>query len=377
MSDSDKMKHIIRLVLLILAVLAIAGCQTINDKRKIDYQHTKTPPPLDVPPDLVAPGPQELPGSDSAGGATYSEFVGGQKTQLPGAVPVLPQYPGIRIARDGGRRWLIVERDAEALWDPVREFVLANGLVIDAENPKTGTIETDWAENRAKVGTGGQRLLAKWFKSWYSTGMRDKFRLRLERGAKPGTTEIYLSHQGMEEVLVSRADDSGPTGSVWQPRPTDPEVEIEMLHWLVVHLGGDVPTVAASTAPEPAAAKEQQATLDANGSGAPLLTLNDSIDRAWRRVGLSLDRIGFTVEDRDRSKGVYYVRYIDPDRPEQSVGWLKRLFGVKPPASHDQYQVRLGSAPEGTQVEVLDPNGAPETSKTGERILSLLYEQLK
>lgn len=381
--------HHNKLLLLGLALLvALGGCQSLSERRKIDYGSTRTLPPLEVPPDLSGPAAVEHPGQ---GAATYSDFVAGSAPRAADggdASAVLPQYPGIRIARDGQTRWLVVKAEPQALWNRVREFVSANGLSIAAQNPQTGVIETEWAENRANVGTGGQRLLAKWLGTLYSTGTRDKYRLRLERGADAGTTEIYLSHQGMEEFVPEKTSDSGPSGSYWRPRATDPELEAEMLQRLRAHLGAATAVAATEPARQPAPAASApvpadpapaatNAALERNGHGAPVLSLQDSLDRAWRRVGLSLDRIGFTVEDRDRSKGVYYVRYIDPDLPGRNKGVLSRWFGSDDAKPTDQYQVRLMATNSGTEVEVRAKDGAPEASKTGERILSLLYEQLK
>ena len=373
----------LKFVSVLIAATVLAGCQTIEEKRKIDYRNTRTLPPLEVPPDLSTL-PDREPPAQGAGtsGTTYSGVTKDQKSAPAAGTgqTVLPQYTGIRIARDGQARWLVVAAEPQALWNPVREFVLSNGLLIAEENPTTGVIETDWAENRAKVGTAGQKLLAKWVGSLYSTGMRDKYRLRLERGAEPGTTEIYLSHQGMQEEAINNDSSSGPAGSYWKPRPTDTELETEMLQRLVAHLGGQQATAKAAPTPAPATTEQPAPTASAqlkrNGDGV-LLSLQDSLDRAWRRVGLSLDRIGFTVEDRDRSKGIYYVRYIDPDKQGATKGVLSRWFGSDDKPAPNQYQVQLRPAASGTDVEVLDKNGAPEDSKTGERILSLLYEQLK
>lgn len=374
----------------LIVLLALGGCQALENKRKIDYGKTRTLPPLEVPPDLTAPPSIDLPSPTGNTGTLPDSTAEKTPRPAPGAAsgPVLPEYPGVKLARDGQTRWLVVAAEPAALWNQVREFVLANGLLVAEENPQTGTIETDWAENRAKIGTGTQKILAKILGSLYSTGTRDKYRLRLERGIAPGTTEIYLSHQGMEEVLPE-GNVSGTASTIWRPRPSDSELEAEMLQRLTVYLGGQQ-TVARQEKPEaPSAAPDKPTTVEArppapvnaalarNGSGAPILSLQDSLERAWRRVGLSLDRIGFTVEDRDRSKGVYYVRYIDPDQPGRNKGFISRWFGGKDKEPSDQYQVLLTAAEAGTQVEVLGKNGAPDASKTGERILSLLYEQLK
>lgn len=369
--------------LTVLVAATIVGCQSIEQKRRIDYRNTRTLPPLEIPPDLSTLPEREHPAQNSGTAtATYSDVTKDQKsTPAPGAgQSVLPQYDGIRIARDGQARWLVVKAEPQALWNPVREFVMGSGLLIAEENPTTGVIETDWAENRAKVGTGTQKLLAKWMGSLYSTGLRDRYRLRLERGTEAGTTEIYLSHQGMEEEAMNSGTSSGPSGSFWKPRPSDPELETEMLQRLVAHLGGQQAVAKAAVGNTPAAAAANpppaNAQLKRNGDGVSL-ALQDSLDRAWRRVGLSLDRIGFTVEDRDRSKGIYYVRYIDPDKQGKTKGTFSRWFGGDDKLPPDQYQVHLKPAESGTEVEVLDKNGGPEGSKTGERILSLLYEQLK
>lgn len=374
-----KLKCAATFTLCLLAATAIGGCQSIAEKRKIDYGNTRTLPPLDVPPDL-----SELPSAERPGETTsYSAYSADQSRrsrQSAATDAVLPEYRDVKIARDGRQRWLIVNAEPEVVWPRVRESLLSNGLLIAKENPLTGVIDTEWAENRALVGTGSQKLLAKWLASFYSTGTRDKYRIRLERGIAPGTTEVYLAHQGMQEVISRTGVDDGVEATMWQPRPSDPELEVEILRLLMVGLGADEQQAATQTAKslEQPIQDEPQAALRRNGQDQLLLSLQDSLDRAWRRVGLSLDRIGFTVEDRNRSNGVYYVRYIDPDVVEKKKGFFARLFsGKEKPQNRDQYQIRLESSAVGTDVDVLTQDGTPETSKTGERILSLLYEQLK
>jgi len=111
--------------------------------------------------------------------------------------------------------------------------------------------------------------------------------------------------------------------------------------------------------------------------------VNDGFDRAWRRVGLALDRVGFTVEDRDRSKGLFFVRYIDPEVDVKSGdkgGFLDKLTFWKPApkSSQPQYRIQVSDAGASmSQVLVQDSKGGPESSATGKKILGLLYEQLK
>ncbi len=367
----------IKLSVCLLACVALAACETISEKRRVDYKNAHTLPPLEVPPDLSA-----IPDTNSAVGtppsrATYSEFVTEKKPGPASAQPVtvLPQASDMRIERDGQTRWLVVQAAPESLWPRVREFVSSAGLIIDRENPAAGVIETDWAENRAKVGTDTQKFLAKWLGTLYSTGTRDKFRIRLEHGAQPGTTEVYISHRGMEEIFVPNSAGS-PDGKVrWQPRAPEPDAEVEMLRSLMVYLGTPEEQAKTIVAQAPAPPSER-ARLTRRGDDV-FLSLEDSLDRAWRRVGLSLDRSGFTVEDRDRSQGVYYVRYIDPDKASDKPGFFARMFGAEDKKINVQYQIHLHTTGSGTDVAVKGKDGAPESAKTGERILSLLYEQLK
>jgi outer membrane protein assembly factor BamC len=213
--------------------------------------------------------------------------------------------------------------------------------------------------------------------SLYSTAERDKFRTRLERGSEAGATEIYISHRGMYEVI--QGGDGG-NQTVWEPRPADPELEAEMLRRLMVRFGVQEARAKSMLAAD---SVTHRATLTKAPGGHGSLALFDAFDRAWRRVGLALDRVGFTVEDRDRSQGVYYVRYLDPEAEaiaKKDKGFLGQLAfwnSDSKTGQQEQYRVQVKEAGEGTKVEVLDKAGQPDKSETGNRILTLLYEQLK
>ena len=356
-----------------LAVLGLVACSTIEEKRRIDYKSTRTLPPLEVPQDLTAP--PALPTAPTAASApagaslsAYSAEAARSREAKPAkAAAVLPEYADMHLVRSGNQNWLVVKAAPEELWPKIREFLLGTGLLIAKENPQTGVIETDWAENRANVGGAFQRAMAKYLGSVYSTGVRDRYHLRMARGDTAGTVEILIAHQGMEEQVYTEGTN---TRFVWTTRPSDPELEVEMLRLLMVHLGAkpeEAQTRVAEIQTVP-----QRASLTRDEAGHNLLNLQESLDRAWRRVGLSLDRLGFTVEDRDRSKGIYYVRYIDPEKQSKS-SW----FGGGKKKDPDRYQIALTGAAAGTQIAVLSPEGAPESSKAGERILNLLYQQLK
>ncbi len=367
----------------VAAGLVLAACGTVEiPTKKIDYKSTTKLPNLEIPPDLARPGSDErfaVPDSGAGKGtATFSDFNKDRasRPQAASAQAVLPNVENVRIERAGTQRWLVVPGTPEQIWPAVKEFWQQTGFVVNVETPEAGVMETDWSENRAKIPeTGIRGFVGRALDSLYSTSERDKFRTRLERGAQPGTTEIYVSHRGMEEVYISEYQDQ----LRWQPRKPDPDLEAEMLRRMMIRLGVDGERAKTQVA---SAKFEPQAKLNKGGAAGSMLALNDQFDRAWRRVGLALDRVGFTVEDRDRSKGLYFVRYIDPDadiKTTEEKGWLSKLkfWGNTKIQSKEQYRILVQADGSGAEVRVLDKDGTREQSDTANRILTLLYDQLK
>ena len=362
--------------LLLSVVFVLNGCQILFGKDR--YKSAQEVKPLEMPPDLTSPGKDERNVETRAqGSATFSDFSRGQATQAaPGSANVLPAFDVLRVDRAGGQRWLVVPAKPETVWPVVRQFWLDNGFVLKTEMPEAGVMETDWAEHRERVPEEGIRgLLNKVLSTIRSTSQRDKFRTRLERGAEPDTTEIYISHRGMVEVY----DTEGKDHTIWQPKD-DPEFEAEMLSRLMVRFGSDEAQAKAQIAG--AAPELVRATFTKRPDGSGALSLNDSFDRAWRRIGLALDRVGFTVEDRDRSQGLYFVRYADPEvTDKQKKGWLDKLAfwksDEKKLPKNERYRIVVQDEGEQSRVNVLNKDGQPEKSETAIRILTLLYEQLK
>jgi outer membrane protein assembly factor BamC len=275
----------------------------------------------------------------------------------------------VRIERSGSQRWLVINRPADQLWGPVRDFWQENGFLLAMDQPALGIMETDWAENRAKIPQDFIRnTLGKLLDSVYSTSERDRFRTRLERSATGGT-EIYLSHRGMIEVYSSTQKDQ----TVWQPRPSDPELEAEFLRRLMVKLG--VPQEQSKALVAAGSTKPTARVSSVNNS--PVVVIDEAFDRAWRRVGLALDRTGFTVEDRDRSQGTYFVRYVAPNPDKKEQGFLGRLFSREKAEAPLKYRIALKGEGERTTVSVLNASGAPETSANAQRIVQVIADDLK
>jgi len=371
-------------VAVLASVLLLGSCSSLNEwmEGKLEYKSAATLPPLEVPPDLTSPARDNryvVPETGKST-ATLSSYEAERREAKPAAATtLLPQPEHMKIERAGTQRWLVVDEPPEKLWPLVREFWQENGFLIKLELPEVGVLETEWAESRARVPQGGARgLLGKALDQLYSTSERDKFRTRLDRAADGKASEIYISHRGMVEVYTTMRDPSSnaPGDTRWQPREPDPELEAEFLRRLMVRLGAQeekARTLVASAA----TAQEQRAQIKKGVDGAEALQVFEPFDRVWRRVGLALDRVGFTVEDRDRQKGVYFVRYADPDVEKDTRGLLSRWFSSDSKVKAQQYRVQITQAGTSSQVNVLNKDGAADSSKTAQRILTLLHEQLK
>ncbi|MEF7617439.1 outer membrane protein assembly factor BamC [Aquincola sp. MAHUQ-54] len=379
--------------LAVLALMtALAGCSSVEGLMsgdKIDYRSKskQSQSPLEVPPDLTQlarEGRYQAPsGSISATDYQATSNVPGATNAAPEAVA--PQAIGdMRVLRDGNQRWLFVPATPEQLWPQLQQFWQERGFVLAMDSPQAGVMETDWAENRAKINDDIiRRTLGRVLDSLYSTGERDKFRTRVER--VNGGTEIFITHRGLEEVYVSRERDQ----TNWTARASDPDLEAEFLQRLMVKLGADqarasTAVAGAAAAPGGTAGGPPARARIVPGQAAATLQIDDNFDRSWRRVGLALDRGGFTVEDRDRAGGLYYVRYADPKMAgREEPGFFGKLFsfgddkGKNTLTGPGRYRINVKADGERTVAAVYTSDGRPENGEIGQRIVRLLAEDLK
>jgi outer membrane protein assembly factor BamC len=416
-------KHYFRLVPLLLA-LALAGCDSIPFiDTTPDYKTAGRSRPLEVPPDLTSVSTSDtysVPGS----GTTYSQYAQGQTQQDEQTEKVLPTFDSVKMERAGSQRWLVVQAAPEKVWPVVREFWTDLGFAVRVENADSGVMETEWVDPSSLTTDDKGNYLDKfqgWLDKLNTLQSRQKFRSRIDRGAEEATTEIYLSHRSVADVhddgikrvrTVYGEIDNGykletnKNTARDEARAIAEDIDAELLRRLMVKLGVEEKTshtVIASNA------SEKRATLEAGKDGYASLKVNDEFDRAWRRVGLALDRIGFLVEDKNRSRGVYYVRYSDlgADTPEQKESFLSKLKfwgddkdeqkaaeepkkdnkgladklkfweNEDPAAKELQYAVTVEPSETGSTVFVADKNAQRVRTATANRILSMLYDQLK
>ncbi len=362
-------------ITVLTGMLLLSACGSVDKVapgRKVDYKKSRTTDALEVPPDLTSTTINDAPDMLDKAGAQYSDY--SDSGPAVGAETVLPDQANMRVVRDGDKQWLVIPGEPPRVWPRVREFWMQEGFLINKEDPRVGILETGWAENRADIPQGVIRnALGKVVDFAYSAATRDQYRVRLEQGTEAGTTELYLTHRGVEEVVTGGATDSN---TVWKPRPSDPELEAEMLKRMMVFLG--VKEQKAQKLLAQQSTREARAQLVSDASGT-LLILGEDFSRAWRRTGVALDRVSFAVEDRNRSEGIYYVRYNDPLSDQDKEGLLSRIafWSADDDAEVTLYQIALLARGAETHVIVNDATGKRDNSSTAKRILTLLEEQLR
>lgn len=359
-----------------LSLLA-AGCSSVSNALsgdKVDYRTSgaKTVS-LEVPPDLSQLSGQGRYAYASTGPVSASSF--GQQAQADSAAStaVAPaSLGGVTLERDGQTRWLSVNQSPEQIWPLVRDFWVENGFELTVDQAQSGQMETNWNENRAKLKEDGLRNLAgRIFENLYDTGERDKFLTRIERSSKG--TEIYIAHRGLIEEYV---DANRKEQTTWKARPSDPELEARMLSRLMVKLGASKEAAAAAVNTQPTAQPTAARVL---ADGVTVAVAGD-FDQAWRRVGLALDRGGFTVEDRDRTGGTYEVRLASPtdaSKPglfSRMTGW----FSSKPEKDTlTRYRLKVASQGSSSTVTVLGTDNKPATTEGGRGVAKQLSINLE
>ena len=363
------MKSIFKITALGTA-MALAACSSLESD-KIDYRATAKAPALTVPPDLTQLS-KESRYTMVDGGVSAVSGKANASSQTQAAITLPNEISDIRIERAGNQRWLVVKRPVDKVWGPVRDFWIDNGFLLSMDQSNLGIMETEWTENRAKIPQDFvHATLGKVLNALYSTPERDKYRTRLETNAN-GETEIFVSHRGVAEVYTAERSNQ----TMWQVRPTDPELEAEYLRRLMLQLGSSPEQAKTLLATTPSA---KSVASISDTSNQAVLVVAEGFDRAWRRVGLALDRTGFTVEDRDRSRGLYFVRYVAAESQQAEPGFFAKLFTSTPEKTTQagKYQIAIKSEGDSSTVSVLDSKGVTDTSATAQRIVKVLADDIK
>ncbi len=367
-------------VVALSALIFVSGCaqmrSVLEGDNSVDYKSVVMTDPLSIPPDMTQAASDPRYRAPAGGTTTFNQFQqAGQQAAAKGVTAaqsaVLPTRSDMRVLRDGDLRWLSIDMPADRVFSLAADFWSENGFTLDVTDPKAGLLVTNWAENRAKIPESWIRqLLGSVLQGLWDSGTRDKFRTRIERAGN--RTEVYISHQHMDEIATG----SDGTDIRWVRGKEDPGLNAAMLARMMVFMGEDVDGARKKMAQSVANPQSPKVVTPATDQS--VLIISENFDRAWRRVGVALDSGGFAVDDRERSAGDSYVRYVDSDTgiKREDPNFLSRLFGAKDPGKAPTYRIHLDSRGNQTEVTVLNEKGVRDESATAKRLLAVLADKI-
>lgn len=390
--------------------LMLGGCTVVGDwfsHGDTDYKGaSKRTQPLEVPPDLtqLQKDSRYLP---QGGVVTASDLSkGGAGGPAPAVAPANPEVAlaaagNLHLERAGDLRWLSTQEAPEIVLPKVRDYWQSKGFKLTVDEPKTGILETDWKQSRTKMPNDSliTNFLSSIVDNLTDSGLRDRYRTRLERRADGGT-EIYVTHFGASQEYTGHNDSVHDGELNWVPRKSDPGLEAEQLSQMMLTLAGlsntnvaaadGVATEGGRAIPSASTKPATSGVTGLNGSArarivagqaGATMQMDDNFDRSWRRIGLALDHGGFTVEDRDRAQGLYYVRYVDAkEAAKDEPGFFSKFtswFGRSGPSPVGKYRISIKAPGDLSTVTVLNDQGQPDNGDNAQRIVALLVDELK
>ncbi|MBT6655684.1 MAG: outer membrane protein assembly factor BamC [Candidatus Thioglobus sp.] len=321
-------------LLILLMALSLGGCISLDKKenkqaglgeRSINYYSDKTVTSLEIPPDLTKPSSQNA--------FKLSEYVSVQEdtisfsekdNAIKEASSILRAPSNVEVKKAGERRWLVVDKKPDAVWNLSKSFFKSHGFSIKKTNKKIGIMETDYLESHAEIPDQSlgviRSMLKKALKARYALPIVDKYRIRIEPTDNGNKSEVYLTLTSMVEVITGEGGEAENT--IWQSQEKDQDLETEMLYRLMTFLGSDH----AIAREKIIAAKEEKnlavSIADGVGGYAKLVFSLNQYD-TWDNVGWALDQLEVDVEDKDVKEGSFYINVARTE----DLGIFSRMFG--------------------------------------------------
>lgn len=334
------MKSFILTTLFILLTSCSTTDEIFEDITAPDYVSSSKARKLEIPPDLSeidSNNAYEIPGEAKS----YKNYLDKQNNNSNidnDTKKIIADPDGMKIIKSGTLRWLIVEKEPDILWPHIKDFWEEIGFRVVVANKRTGIIETEWTDSddiKLDQNSDAISRFDKWLDNLSGFADKRKFRTRVEVGEN-GSTEIFVSQRSLdaiadqhERILKTRQsgynptelykiegyiDEDGKKTSKTEVRENDDyEIDSEILTRLMIKLGA-VDFDARKKIANPETLVKAK-LVERNNS--LYIKMLDPYDRSWRRLGLAIDIMGMVTEDKDRSKGIYYVRYSEQDLPEK------------------------------------------------------------
>ncbi|MCH8075275.1 MAG: outer membrane protein assembly factor BamC, partial [SAR324 cluster bacterium] len=219
--------------------------------------------------------------------------------------------------------------------------------------PDKGVMETTWLEADVDQST------------------KDKFRVSIEPGLHPGSSEIFVLHVNVPRntPIIGRTN--------WPKISADLEREEELLNQLSSYLAErnnlyQATSVSLLAGNIVAESKAKLITLD---GGEKVLQLRIDFPRAWATIGLALDKASIDIDDRDRDQAFYTVSFAGLD-DEKRPGFFRRIFTSENAAESHTFNIKLVELESAVEVtiELVDSDEPQEL--LSEELMRAIHQNL-
>jgi len=327
----------------------LTGCfseeqkQTIKNNRielgnvKINYYSDKSVTSLEIPPDLTSPSYENSFRLNDYVNNVDSNTINltNKESETVSNEKILNIKSDISVMKSGSRRWLVVDKDPDLIWDLSKQFLKEKGFVIKKIDKKIGVMETDYLENKPVIPGKSLGVIRSLFASSidnvsYTLPSVDKYKIRIEPVESGSKSEVHLSLSSMKEVVKNSGNVES---TIWQEKEKDVSLETEMLYLLMVYLGGE----SAEAREKIINAKETEkiiVTLSNSFNGYKKLTFKQNILDTWDNLAWALLELNIQVEDKDIKEKAFYIKAVGDD-----IGLMSKLLGSE--AISQQYQISL------------------------------------
>ncbi|WP_250459607.1 outer membrane protein assembly factor BamC [Microbulbifer litoralis] len=286
-----------------IAAMALTGCGMFGNEgyfrdRSDDYQLASSLPPLQMPEGVTEKHQEELYEIPQVGAGELER--GEFEVPRPQALSVNIGADRVKIQKLGNRRWVLVSQPPEEVWPQLHYFLRTSGLQLASSDASAGIMETTWLQFKESPET------------------KDRYRLRVESGVQPDTTEIHVRH------LSVSAETPADAGVDWPQRSTSPEREGWMIDEMSTALAAESTGAAASLQAQAIGGGSVKVQLQEPAGKEPFIAMDLTMDRAWATVAHALNVGAYRLHREDDQIGLFYVTY-DEDRElteEDDGGWF-------------------------------------------------------
>lgn len=204
----------------------------------------------------------------------------------------------VKIQSQLGRRWIFLNASTSQVWPQTQSFLSNSGFDVVHSDANRGIIETGWMQ----------------FKNDPTT--KSRFRVKIEKGIHPETTEVHV-----RQIQLPMTEEL-PADFRWPEASDDQEREKFVVDNLAQSLAGNVDNKAASLMGQNVGGKDR--VEYASFKNEPLLKIRLPWERAYASLAASVKTGAFNVWEQDGDRKLIYLDY-HPNAEENKKGFFRKL----------------------------------------------------